>query len=437
MLGKLARLRFRGFTLIELLVVVAIIAILAAMLLPALTAAREKARRSSCLNNLGQIGRAMAAYTGDYSDYLPGNCGWPSPEHDWCYPSRDACTAGHSKSGEEAGQPEFTHKVQNVLGGHFQGRPGDQAIRTDHTYACFFRTIGYGRKSAPEYPTVSDRTWGKGTLNLGPNGMGFLLTSGYVATSQLYYCPSSSGMISDAWKDSSATTPYGRYSLEHWKTAGGFDAKTMMYGDWNYNVFGASNKEIQMVFSHYMYRNAPVGHYIYSWHKYDEDANRGSYALAGTRPEVDVGSSRPIFRTTRELRGRALVSDAFDKPSYKDGNGNALAGATTVEQTSAWPGNGVRGHRVTYNVLYGDAHAKSFGDPQERFVWHTQGARVSSSTAYPATAWYNALNSGIFSRQTYQKSAHGGNPDHVWFKHTGHAMWHELDVSAEIDTHAQ
>ena len=69
----------RGFTLIELLVVIAIIAILAAILFPVFARAREKARQTSCLNNVKQMVLGTCMYVQDYDETFPfADMYWPA-----------------------------------------------------------------------------------------------------------------------------------------------------------------------------------------------------------------------------------------------------------------------------------------------------------------------------------------------------------------------
>jgi len=70
-----------GFTLVEMLVVIAIIGILAALLLPVLSAAKDRARRTTCLNNLSQVNLGIHMYSDDANDASPST----ATKHVWVY----------------------------------------------------------------------------------------------------------------------------------------------------------------------------------------------------------------------------------------------------------------------------------------------------------------------------------------------------------------
>ena len=92
-----AAFRRCGFTLVELLVVIAIIGILVALLLPAVQAAREAARRSSCTNNLRQLGIAHLNYESASGRLAPGSLGHRKP--------------GNVLMARENGRPPFTPNI--------------------------------------------------------------------------------------------------------------------------------------------------------------------------------------------------------------------------------------------------------------------------------------------------------------------------------------
>jgi prepilin-type N-terminal cleavage/methylation domain-containing protein/prepilin-type processing-associated H-X9-DG protein len=117
--GAMEKRKFHSFTLIELLVVIAIIAILAAMLLPALQKARERARQSTCINNMNTLGKAAALYLDDNKGIVPllyNTTGWSSCSRVWYFPNNRPGPTAEAKSGMLAPYMGVAESSEYTLG---------------------------------------------------------------------------------------------------------------------------------------------------------------------------------------------------------------------------------------------------------------------------------------------------------------------------------
>jgi prepilin-type N-terminal cleavage/methylation domain-containing protein/prepilin-type processing-associated H-X9-DG protein len=429
---KLVSRIIKAFTLIELLVVIAIIAILAALLLPALAAAREKARRTSCGNNLSQIGRAMAMYLGDYNSYYP-TTGLGTEDYTWCSNGGnpvydDTCDYDPVGGMHNVNASHYDNtNTMHLNGAMFDGKPGDTPIGWSiggnlgprNTYQ---RSIGYG------YRVGTPTSWGSDQLNCAPVGLGMLLTTGYTGDSGVFYCPSANAMPGEATPSGNAGSPGQEWvkNLRDWRTLGGRDGNALMYGD--YTTFNDYYGDSVGVLSSYAYRNVEMT--IRAPRHYYQQGDVAYMTIPGTKPVVAPKNLAPLFRTEKFLGSRALVADSFSKGCEFDALGKKKEPVNgDIQVTAGEAGMGMVEHKDGYNVLYGDSHVKWYGDPQQRIIWHLEGRRLEAAGGAGSGGPEN-LGTNYFEVFPFGL---GLSIDDRDVKNTSLAIWHDFDVAGEVD----
>jgi len=424
--GNHGAFRVWSFTLIELLVVVAIIAILAAMLLPALAAAREKARRATCAGNHRQMALGIESYLGDYGEYYPAGQAWRLdgtgvPGDRW-YDNLEIYTS-------------TIGGVSETIRSHMNYSGGDDFGGSDLTE--YFRCIASGES----------QNSGGTSLRMAPRGMGHLVTGGYIGDARVLYCPTGKGVRvinKGAYRyGDGVTVAPDRYQgpfadVGDWALAGGYDGKAMTHGSWPYPYWtsgNAHNTNGPCILSHYNYRNTPIPVFYAYWLSPDGDRVADAQervTLAYTRPKAVSTLNAPPFKTPRQIGGRALVCDSFERMNNEADEHSGGVPGTDVISSRGFYGFGKYVHQDGYNVLYGDNHAAWYGDPQQRIVFwdHADPLGATSWAGFGLQGWQSiGIMFSYLCRWGSGQKTYG-----VWWINEAQLTWHQFDLDVGLDT---
>jgi len=282
-----------------------------------------------------------------------------------------------------------------------------------------------------------------------PQGHGYLLSTGYLADANAFFCPSTT-VIRQYYSDVNI-----HRSTEDVRSVGGGSPEAWTYGDYS-DTSKAINKhstltpsgEGRMWMGAYNYRMTPMVFYAsgagvvrtdciqppWASHTYGYgspgDRHNCGFELVpflqaftdsnGCDPEeykYHVRRGRSPFQSDKQLGSRVMLTDSWSRmwntrisTSDPTNNKNSQTGKEWGQASQ-----GTYAHRTGYNALYGDLHVAWYGDPQERILY------------FPATLHYHASTADL--AITHQENIDYATDD----VNPAYRLWHEFDRAVGED----